>query len=106
MNKAKLGIIEINYALDKLRRELIDLTSDVFPTEIKLNTSWEFADCFFDNIFVDMEIKSRIADAHHSIVSLFNSVILLKEKLNFEKDKQQNLYQATESDFRKLVELV
>jgi hypothetical protein len=106
MNKAKLGIIEINYALDKLRRELRGLTSDMLPAEIKLNTSWEFADYFFDNIFVDMEIKSRIADAHHSIISLFNSVILLKEKLNFKKDKQQNLYQATESDFRKLVELV
>jgi hypothetical protein len=106
MNKAKLGITEINYALDKLKRELKDLTPDLIPAEINFNTSWEFADYFFDNIFVDMEIKSRIADAYNSIMSLFNSVILLKEKLVLEKDKQQNLYQATESDFRKLVEEV
>lgn len=106
MHKAKLGITEINYALDKLKRELIDLKPDLIPAEINFNTSWEFADYFFDNIFVDMEIKSRIADAYNSVMSLFNSVILLKEKLIFEKDKQQNLYQATESDFRKLVEQV
>ena len=106
MNRAKLGITEINYALDKLKRELIDLKPDLIPAEINFNTSWEFADYFFDNIFVDMEIKSRITDAYNSIISLFNSVILLKEKLVFEKDKQQNLYQATESDFRKLVEQV
>jgi hypothetical protein len=106
MHKAKLGIVEINYGLDKFRRELKDLKPEFFPTEIKFNTSWEFADYFFDNIFVDMEIKSRIADAYNSIISLFNSVNLLKEKLNFEKDKQQNLYQETESDFRKLVEHV
>lgn len=106
MNKAKLGITEINYALDKLKRELKDLTPDLVPAEINFNTSWEFADYFFDNIFVDMEIKSRITDAYNSIMSLFNSVILLKEKLFFEKDKQQSLYQTTESDFRKLVEQV
>lgn len=106
MNKAKLGIVEINYALDKLKRELKDVKPDLIPAEINFNTSWEFADYFFDNIFVDMEIKSRISDAYNSITSLFNSVILLKEKLVFEKDKQQSLYQATESDFRKLVEQV
>lgn len=106
MNKAKLGIVEINYALDKLKRELKDVKPDLIPAEINFNTSWEFADYFFDNIFVDMEIKSRISDAYNSITSLFNSVILLKEKLVFEKDKQQSLYQETESDFRKLVEQV
>lgn len=106
MNKAKLGIVEINYALDKLKRELKDVKPDLIPAEINFNTSWEFADYFFDNIFVDMEIKSRISDAYNSITSLFNSVILLKEKLVFEKDKQQSLYQATENDFRKLVEEV
>lgn len=106
MNKAKLGIIEINYALDKLRRELIDLTSDVFPIEIKLNTSWEFADYFFDNIFVDMEIRERILEAYNSTLSLFNSITLLKEKVIAEKNTQQALYQETESDFRKLVEQV
>jgi hypothetical protein len=57
MHKAKLGITEINYAIDKLRRELKDLKPDLLPTEIKFNTSWEFADYFFDNIFVDMEIR-------------------------------------------------
>lgn len=106
MDKAKLGIVEINYALDKLKRELKDLKPDLFPTEIKFNTSWEFADYFFDNIFVDMEIKSRISDAYNSIVALFDSVILLKEKLIIENNSQQSLYQEKEGDFRKLVEQV
>ena len=106
MHKAKLGITEINYALDKLRRELKDLKPDLLPTEIKFNTSWEFADYFFDNIFVDMEIKERILDAYNSTLSLFNSVTLLKEKVIAEKNTQQALYQETESDFRKLVEQV
>ncbi len=106
MHKAKLGIIEINYALDKLRRELKDLKPDLFPAEIKFNTSWEFADYFFDNIFVDMEIRERILEAYNSTLSLFNSITLLKERVLDEKNIQQLLYQATESDFRKLVEQV
>ncbi len=106
MHKAKLGITEINYALDKLRRELKDLKPDLFPTEIKFNTSWEFADYFFDNIFVDMEIRERILEAYNSTLSLFNSITLLKEKVIAEKNTQQALYQETESDFRKLVEQV
>jgi hypothetical protein len=106
MHKAKLGIIEINYALDKLKRELKDLKPDLLPTEIKFNTSWEFADYFFDNIFVDMEIRSRIADAYNAIISLFDSLILLKEKLISEKSKQQNLYQEQEKNFRELVEQI
>ncbi|MFN3488808.1 MAG: hypothetical protein ACK4YV_06730 [Emticicia sp.] len=106
MHKAKLGIIEINYALDKLKRELKDLKPDLVSTSIEFNTSWEFADYFFDNIFVDMEIRGRVLDAYNSTLSLHNSIILLKEKLIDEKNTQQNLYQATESDFRKLVEQV
>lgn len=106
MNKAKLGIVEINYVLDKLKRELKDLKPDLLPTEIKFNTSWEFADYFFDNIFVGLEIRERIVDAYNSILSLHNSIILLKEKLIDEKNTQQSLYQATENDFRKLVEQV
>ncbi len=104
MHKAKLGIIEINYALDKLRRELKDLKPDLFPAEIKFNTSWEFADYFFDNIFVDMEIRKRILEAYNSTLSLFNSITLLKERVLAEKSIQQNLYQEKEHNFRELVE--
>lgn len=106
MDKAKLGIVEINYVLDKLKRELKDLRPDLLPTEIKFNTSWEFADYFFDNIFVGLEIRERIVDAYNSTLSLFNSITLLKEKLIAEKSIQQHLYQETESDFRQLVEKV
>jgi hypothetical protein len=106
MHKAKLGITEINYAIDKLRRELKDLKPDLLPTEIKFNTSWEFADNFFDNIFVDMEIRGRILDAYNSTLSLFNSITLLKERVIAEKNTQQTLHQETESDFRKLIEQV
>ena len=106
MHKAKLGITEINYAIDKLRRELKDLKPDLLPTEIKFNTSWEFADYFFDNIFVDMEIRGRILDAYNSTLSLFNSITLLKERVIAEKNTQQTLHQETESDFRKLIEQV
>lgn len=86
MHKAKLGIIEINYALDKLRRELKDLKANFLPTEIKFNTSWEFADYFFDNIFVDMEIRERILESYNATLSLFNSITLLKERVISEKN--------------------
>lgn len=106
MNKAKLGIVEINYALDKLKRELKDLKPDLLPTEIAFNTSWEFADYFFDNIFVDMKIRSRIADAYNAMISLFDSLMLLKEKLILEKNKQQKIYQEQEKNFKELVEQI
>ena len=104
MNDAKLGIIKINYVLDKLRRELKDLKPNLIPTEIKFDTSWEFADYFFDNLIIDMQISNRIAEAYSSTVSLFNAIMLLKEKLILEKNKQQNLYQEQEKSFRALVE--
>ncbi len=106
MNEAKLGISEINYVLDKLKRELKDLKPDLLPDAIKFDTSWEFADYFFDNIFLGLEIREKIVDAYNSILSLNKSMIVLKEKLISEAEKQQNLYQENESDFRKLVELV
>ena len=104
MNDAKLGIIKINYVLDKLRRELKDLKPNLIPTEIKFDTSWEFADYFFDNLIIDMQISNRIAEAYSSTVSLFNAIMLLKEKLILEKNRQQNLYQEQEKSFRALVE--
>jgi hypothetical protein len=106
MQDAKLGIIEINYVLDKLKRELKDLKPDLVPPTIDFNTSWEFADYFFDNIFVDMEIRNRILDAYNAVLTLFNAIVLLKEKLVLEKSKQQNLYQEQEKGFRELVEEV
>ena len=104
MNDAKLGIIKINYVLDKLRRELKDLKPNLIPTEIKFDTSWEFADYFFDNLIIDMQISNRIAEAYSSTVSLFNAIMLLKEKLILEKNRQQNLYQEQEKSFRALIE--
>lgn len=104
MNRAKLGIVEINYTLDKLKRELKDLKPDLFPSEIKFNTSWEFADYFFDNIFVDMKIRERIVDAYNAILSLHKEIILLKEKLISEKKSQQSLYEERERELMKLIE--
>jgi hypothetical protein len=104
MKEAKLGIIEINYALDKLKRELKDLNPDLLPTEIKFDTSLEMADYFFDNIFVGMHIKNQIAEGYNNMVAFFNSMMLLKEKLILEQSKQQNLYQEQEKGFRALVE--
>ncbi len=104
MNRAKLGIVEINYTLDKLKRELKDLKPDLFPSEIKFNTSWEFADYFFDNIFVDMKIRERIVDAYNAILSLHKEIILLKEKLISEKKSQQSLYKERERELMKLIE--
>ncbi|WP_064196462.1 MULTISPECIES: hypothetical protein [Emticicia] len=104
MNKAKLGIVEINYALDKLKRELKDLKPDLFPSEIKFNTSWEFADYFFDIIFVDMKIRERIVDAYNAILSLHKEIILLKEKLITEKKSQQVLYEERKRELMNLIE--
>lgn len=104
MNKAKLDIIEINYILDKLKRELKDLKSDLFTSSIEFNTSWEFADYFFDNIFVGLEIRDRIVNAYNATLSLYNEVILLKERLITKRNSQQNLYQEREGELIKLVE--
>ncbi len=106
MQDAKLGIIEINYVLDKLKRELKDLKPDLVPATIDFNTSWEFADYFFDNIFVDMEIRNRILDAYSAVLTLFNAIIVLKEKLILEEKRQENLYQEQEKSFKELVEQV
>lgn len=106
MKKAKLGIIEINYVLDKLKREMKDLKADLLPTEIRFNTSWEFADYFFDNLFVDMQIRTRIVEAYNAILSLYNSLMVLKENLILEKSKQKNLYQEHEEVFREIIEQI
>ncbi|WP_188769242.1 hypothetical protein [Emticicia aquatilis] len=106
MQKAKMGIVEINYVLDKLKRELNDIKPDLVPSPIKFDTSSEFIDYFFDSFFVDILIKDKIVDAYNSTLSLRDSIILLKEKLIAEKSIQQNLYQEKENNFRELVESV
>ncbi len=106
MKDAKLGIVEINYVLNKLKRELNGLKPDLLPATVNFDTSWEFADYFFDNIFLGLEIREKIVDAYNSILSLRDSIILLKEKLIAEKNTQQNLYHEKESGFRKLIEQV
>ncbi len=105
MNEAKLGIVEINYALDKLKRELKDLKSDIVPTTVVFDTSWEFADYFFDNFYVDMHISNKITDAYNKIVRLFSDIMLLKEKLILERKKQEDLYAEQEKSFGVLVEV-
>ncbi len=105
MNEAKLGIVEINYALDKLKRELKDLKSDIVPTTVVFDTSWEFADYFFDNFYVDMHISTKITDAYNKIVRLFSDIMLLKEKLILERKKQEDLYTEQEKSFGALVEV-
>ena len=104
MNDAKLGIVEINYALDKLKRELKDLKPDIVPTTGVFDTSWEFADYFFDNFYVNMHISNKITEAYNKIVRLFGDIMLLKEKLILERKKQEDLYAEQEKSFGKLVE--
>lgn len=103
MREANLGIIEINYALNRLNRELKDISPDILPQSVQFNMSWEFADYFFDNFFVDLKIRSRIEDAYKEVISLFDSMMILKEKLIGEKSKQEKVYEENEVLFRESV---
>lgn len=104
MREANLGIIEINYALNRLNRELKDISPDILPQSVEFNMSWEFADYFFDNFFVDLKIRSRIEDAYREVISLFDSMMVLKEKLINERNKQEKLYNEQESLLKEMIE--
>ena len=103
MSTAKGGIMDVNYALNKLKRELKDVKKEHFPENLDLDLSWEFVDYFFDNIFTDYNIAQKINQAYNSCISTYNSIIPIEDGLRNEKLKLENRFIELEKMIREMV---
>lgn len=68
------------WALDKLSKELDDL-DEVMTIDLKLDGFAFFADYFFDDLFSDWYVQSKIGDGLHKIEEAIRRVKSVQEKL-------------------------
>ena len=73
MNKAK-------EALKKFTEELDDIDSLV-NLDFKMDDFLSFADYFFDNIFTDLHVQSKITDARNKIDYTINAIETIRSEL-------------------------
>lgn len=62
IDEAKDGMTEARAKLDRFKRELSDVNM-AFNVEINIDSFSKFADYFFDGLFSDMNVQSRINDS-------------------------------------------
>lgn len=103
MTSARQGILDVNYALNKLKRELKDINKEHFPEHLGLDLSWEFVDYFFDNIFTDYNIGQKISSAYNSCISVYNSLLPIEESLRKEKLRLENGFNELEIKLEEMI---
>lgn len=80
MDTAQNDVENAKYALDKLSRELDDL-DEVMNIELKLDGFASFADYFFDDLFSDWYVQSKIGNGLHKIEDAIRKVKGVQERL-------------------------
>lgn len=80
LNKASDSMNEINYLMQKLSRELgsLEIPNDY---RMQLGGFLTFADFFFDGVFVDAYMTSKIMNSLDEVQKLKERLYILKSKL-------------------------
>lgn len=96
INEGKRILMNVSHSLNAYNRELKDVDSSKFINmEIDLSEFLTFADYFFDGIFADFTVQSRINTVKSKIFKGINEIDrinqkLLKEKKVIEKEKENS----------------
>ena len=93
LDDAQDAAYEARRALSRFRTELSDVSSDQVP-DVELGDFATFADYFFDGLFADLFVQSRIHEAQHQVEAVtarVSSLIarLLEERENLEEKQGQ-----------------
>lgn len=81
INSAANNMNEVSYLLNDLKRELGDIQ---FPSDYKMNVGGfaTFADFFFDGVFADVYMQSKIFDSIDTVNDLERRLIDLRGRLS------------------------
>ena len=87
LDDAQDAAYEARRALSRFRTELADVSSDQVP-DVELGDFAAFADYFFDGLFVDLFVQSRIREARDQVEAVTQRVERLIVRL---RDERENL---------------
>jgi len=85
LNEAQNEITDVQRLLRRFHRELEDVEEHI-DISINIGSFLTFADFFFDGIFSDLAVQSRIRDAEDRVNNAIYKVDNIIGKLNFEKN--------------------
>lgn len=82
LDNAEASFNRLNSQLKSLRTELLDVKGIELPDFNKISTAQRVIDYWFDNIFTDISVRSKIRENISNIQNLIYVVINLENKLN------------------------
>ena len=85
LDDAQDAAYEARRALSRFRTELADVSSDQVP-DVELGEFALFADYFFDGLFADLLVQSRIRDAQRQVDDILGRVEQLVARLRAERE--------------------
>ena len=85
LDEAQDSAYEARRALSRFRTELADVSEDQVP-QVELGDFALFADYFFDGLFADLFVQSRIQDARNQVVHVIRRVEQLIARLRRERE--------------------
>ena len=85
LDDAQDSAYEARRALSRFRTELADVSSDQVP-DVELGDFATFADYFFDGLFADLFVQSRIQEAQDQVEAVSGRVDRLVSQLRREQD--------------------
>ena len=104
IDEAKAEIHEVQYLLDRFRRELGDVYSNQPSLSIDIGSFATFADYFFDGLIADWVVQSRIKESQESTQRLLESVNRILYALKNDMNSSQAELQSTEGEKAALLE--
>jgi hypothetical protein len=89
--------------LDRFRRELSDVNLSIDVT-VDISSFDKFADYFFDGIFVDWNVQSKIEDSQYSLKSTIYKVQRVIDNLKVKNDLAEEKLKKEKDNIRSVIE--
>ncbi|SOD99540.1 hypothetical protein [Spirosoma fluviale] len=97
---------QVAYSLQQFRREYKDVDSTFLPDWTFDNNLTRFVDIFFDNIFTDWSVQSRINEARTTAQTLEDHLVTAIAELQNQQDKSTEQTKQLSDQFQRFLETV
>jgi chromosome segregation ATPase len=96
----------ISYLVDKFKKELSDVSivSSEISQTITFSSFTKTFDIFFDNIFTDIAVQSKIEDSYYKLKNLNSEVENCVNRLKYKIEKDQYKLLELDMEINKLIE--
>ncbi|GAB3019525.1 hypothetical protein [Spirosoma pulveris] len=96
----------VTYSLQQFRREYKDVDQTFLPDWTFDNNLTRFVDIFFDNIFTDWSVQSRINEARTTAHTLENQLVTAIAELQSQQNKSAEQTRQLSDQFQRFLETV